>query len=233
MAVQIHPPSAVATYIKKRTLLYNLCQELFLQFLSVRAAPWKDYNTLGAIYLFLLIGEQVGPWLEEQGLCRGQCLCSLGRLTHLSAAGVCFMCFSPTAPLPCSTRTSPHVLEPAHHSAACKQGGGVWQQIKVNTNYGKNVAVHSYKWRINGKMHTKSKLFPQGTLGGNRTTHFKGKVPWIQDVTTLALSCLLVLTNLVLEIGISLSVLEILLIVKAGTCVQGRDQESYCSHHLY
>lgn len=66
MAVQPHPPSAVATYIKKRTLVYNLCQELFLQFLSVRAAPWKDYDTLGAIYLFLFIGEQVGPWLEER-----------------------------------------------------------------------------------------------------------------------------------------------------------------------
>lgn len=139
--------------------MYNLCQELFLQFLSVRAAPWKDYDILGVIYLFLFIREQVGLWLEERGLCRGQCLCSLGRLTHLSAAGVCFM-GSPTAPLLCSTRTSPRVLEPAHHSAARKQGGGVWQQIKGNTNYGKNVAVHRDKWRINDKMHTKSKLFP-------------------------------------------------------------------------
>lgn len=27
-------------------------------------------------------------------------------------------------------------------------------------------------------MHAKSKLFPQGILGGNGITHFKGKVPW-------------------------------------------------------
>lgn len=65
MAMQLHPPSAVATYMKKRTSVYNLCQELFPQFLSVRAAPWKDCDTLGAIYLFLFIREHAGPWLEE------------------------------------------------------------------------------------------------------------------------------------------------------------------------
>lgn len=82
-------------------------------------------------------------------------------------------------------------------------------------------------------MHTKSKLFPQGTLGGNGITHFKGKVPCIWDVTSLAFSWLLVLINLVLEKGISLSVLEILLIFKAGKCIPGCDHESYCSHHSY
>lgn len=78
----------------------------------------------------------------------------------------------------------------------------------------------------------KSKLFPQGTLRGNGITHFQGKVSWIWDVTSLAFLCLLVLINLVLEKGISPSVLEILLIFKVGTCIPGCDQESYCSHHL-
>lgn len=137
-----------------------------------------------------------------------------------------------TPVLLCSTKTSLCVLEPAHPSAACKQSGGVWQQIKVNTTYGRNLAAHSAEGRINGKMHTESKLFPQVTLGGTGITHFKGKVPWTWDVTSLAFSCLHVLINIVLEKGISLSVLEILPIFKAGTCIPGCDQESYCSHHL-
>lgn len=163
MAVQLRPPSAVATYIKKKTLVYNLCQELFLQFLSVRAAPWKDYSTLGAIYLFLFTREsRLVPGWKNKVCARGS-VCSPGRLTHLSAAGVCFM-GSPTASLLCSSRTSLRVLEPAHHSAACKQGGGVWQQIKGNTNYGKNLAPHSDKWRINGKMHINPNCFPKEHL---------------------------------------------------------------------
>lgn len=142
MAVQLHPPYAVATYMKKRTSVYNLCQELFLQFLSIRATSWIDYNTLGAIFfLFVWVGVFfslfVGlfccvlfvVFVYKRSLVRRTrsvqgAVSVLARQTDTSVSCctsvVCFM-GSPTALLLCSTKTSPRVLEPA----ACKQSGGV------------------------------------------------------------------------------------------------------------
>lgn len=176
----------------------------------------------------------VPGWKNE--VCEGGSFCANRAGWHICwLLHTCCVFYGVTHSTPvllCSTKTSLHVLEPAHHNASSKQSGSIWQRIEVNTNYGKNLAAHSAEGRINGKMHVESKLFPQGTLGGDGITHFKGKVPWIWEVTSLAFLCLLVLINFVLEKGISLSVLEILLIFKVGTCIPGCDQESYCSHHL-
>lgn len=75
---------------------------------------------------------------------------------------ICFM-GSPTAPLLCSQRlprllpSSLHGIQPTRHGAAWKQSGSGWQN-KVDRNYSHNLEVDSDNWRIDGKMHRKSKL---------------------------------------------------------------------------
>lgn len=97
--------------------------------------------------------------------------------------------------LPPPTQTS--AFFSTWHTSQCSLQAE-WQWLtgnKVDRNYGHNLEADSDNWRIDGKMHTKSKWFPWGRLEGNEVTHFKARVPCIWDLTSLAFSCLLLFSK--------------------------------------
>ena len=204
---------------------------------------------------------------------------------------------STPALLPASTKTSAFFFtrHTAYASRCRLQAEWQWLTVKkVDRNDGHNLEADTDNWRIDGKMHRKSKLsFSLRKTWKKWSNKFQTGCPeglwhlllWRYSKPTWTWSCaaccrwhcfsrgvgpddlqrslpapnilwfcdsvkqeshayetwqaspshasFYLTINLVLGKGILLPVPEILLICKAGACIPGRDQGSYCSRHLH